>query len=93
MLLSVESRRNWVSVCNHFDERTAEGEIPAYRISKNAALPPRTNPANPFVQVVVEDRTATRRATAGNCRRRATTYSPRSVKRGRNFHGSSRRNV
>ena len=33
-------------------------------------------------QRVVNDRTATRRAIAGNCRRRATTNSPRSVKRG-----------
>ena len=35
---------------------------------------------------------ATQGVTAGN-RRRSATKSPRSVKRGRNFHGSSRRNV
>ena len=91
----------WVSVkeveqelgmsVHHFDERTAEGEIPSYRISKHAALRPGANPANPFVQAVVNDRVATRRASAGNCRRRATTNSPRSVKRGRNFHGFLRR--
>ena len=32
-------------------------------------------------------------ATAGQGRRRTPKKSPRSVKRGRNFHGSSRRNV
>ena len=74
-----------------FDERSAEGEIPSYRISKNAALRPGTNPANPCVQAVVEDLTATRRAIAGQGRRRAQQKRPRSVKRGRNFHGSSRR--
>jgi len=33
----------------------------------------------------------TKRATAGNRRRRARKLSPRSVKRGRNFHKSTRR--
>ena len=33
----------------------------------------------------------TKRATAGNRRRRARTISPRSVKRGRNFQPSTRR--
>src|SRR5215813_11902234 len=33
----------------------------------------------------------TKRATAGNGRRRARTISPRSVKRGRNFHRAKRR--
>ena len=40
-------------------------EIPAYRISKHAALRLGTSPANPFVQAVVEDHKAMQGATGG----------------------------
>ena len=69
------------------------GEIPAYRISKMLRFDLERSPANLFGERLSEDRTTMRRVTAGNCRRRATQKRPRSVKRGRNFHGSSRRNV
>ena len=57
----------------------------------NASLRSGTCPANLFGERVAEDRTTTRSATAGDSRRRAQQKRPRSVKRGRNFQGSSRR--
>ena len=59
---------------------------------QNASLQLGTSSANLFGERVVEDRTTTQRATAGQGRRRAAK-SPRSVKRGRNFQGSTRRVV
>ena len=83
MLLSVKEVAQELGVCVPSIRRAYWiGEIRAYRISKNAALRPGTNPANPFVQVVVEDRTTTRRAIAGQGRRRAQQHRPRSVNTG-----------
>ena len=64
-------------------------EIPACRISKNAASTG-MNLANLCVQAVVEDSTITRRAIAGQGRRRAQQKRPRSVKRGHYPHRSLR---
>ena len=91
MVLSAKEVAQELDVSVQSFRRTAEGEIPPYRISKNAALRTGKNPSKLFAQAVVEDRTTTRRAIAGQGRRRAQQKRPRSVKRGRNFHGSSRR--
>ena len=92
MLLTVKdfAQEFGVSV-ESFRQAYLIAEIPAHRISKHAAIRPGTNSANLFIQAVVYDRTTTRRAIAGQGRRRAQQEGPRSVKRGRNFHGSSRR--
>jgi hypothetical protein len=57
----------------------------------NAARRSGTSPANLFGERVAEDRTTMRSAPAGASRRRAQQTRPRSVKRGRNFQGSTRR--
>ena len=62
-----------------------ERRDPRLSHQQNASLQLGTSPANLFGERVVEDRTTTQGATAGQGRRRAPQKSPRSVKRGRNF--------
>ena len=66
------------------------GEIPASRISTMLRFD-LERVQQIFWQKGCEDRTTTRSATAGQGRRRAQQQRPRSVKRGRNFQGSTRR--
>ena len=63
-------------------------EIPAYRISTMLRFDLK-RVQRIFWQKGCEDRTTRRSATAGASRRCAQQKSPRSVKRGRNFQGST----
>ncbi|MEO7863054.1 MAG: hypothetical protein ABIU05_21985 [Nitrospirales bacterium] len=90
-LLSVKEVAKKLGVSVQSIRRAHWREEPRLSHQHNAGVRSGVSPANIFSERVSEDCAATRRAIGGASRRRAQQNRPRSVKRGRNFHGSLRR--